>query len=136
MKNKLMMLGGLGLFLLISFNAQVMASEVPIKVLRTRSMSTTTLSRQLVYASVPTKTSDGDIVAAVTKYALKERKSTGIDEVSVLVDLDLAKNCEKIIEPYLKINDTGKVEHPYADRTAYKQAIDKLRAQKSCKALY
>jgi hypothetical protein len=135
MKNKLM-LGGLGLFLLISFNAQVMASEVPIKVLRTRSMSTTTLSRQLVYASVSAKASDGDIVAAVTKYALKERKSAGVDEVSVLVDLDLAKNCEKIIEPYLKINDTGKVEHPYTDRTAYKQAIDKLRAQKSCKALY
>lgn len=128
--------GIFGLLILLSLEPQAMASEVPITVLRTRSMSTTSLSRQLVYASVPTKASDNEIVAAVTKYALKERKSAGIDEVSVLVDLDLAKNCEKIIEPYLKINDAGKVEHPYTNRTTYKQAIDKLRAQKSCKALY
>jgi hypothetical protein len=135
MKNKFTF-GIFGLLILASLEPQAMASEVPITVLRTRSMSTTSLSRQLVYASVPTKASDNEIVAAVTKYALKERKSAGIDEVSVLVDLDLAKNCEKIVEPYLKINDAGKVEHPYANRTTYKQAIDKLRAQKSCKALY
>lgn len=136
MNNMLNWLIGVGLFALLSFNYRAMASQVPITVLRTRSISTTTISRQLVYASVPTKARDGDIVTAVTDYARKERKSSGIDEVSVLVDLDLAKNCEKIIEPYLKVNDTGKVEHPYANRAAYTQAIDKLRAQKSCKALY
>jgi hypothetical protein len=120
--------------LLISQTLQ--AAEVPIKVLRTRSVSTTTTSRELVYASVPATASDAAIVASVKDYALKQRKAAGIDEVTVLVDLDLAKDCEKIVEPYLTVNDAGKVKQGYSDRNAYMQAIGKLRSQKSCKALY
>ncbi|MBW4696851.1 MAG: hypothetical protein KME03_02905 [Aphanocapsa lilacina HA4352-LM1] len=113
-----------------------LAAEVPIAVLRSRSVSTTSKSRQLVYASVPAKATDAQIVDAVKKYALQERKTAGIDEVTVFVDLDLAKNCEKIAAPYFTINDAGKVEQGYADRAAYTRAIEKLRSQGSCKALY
>ncbi|AGY60620.1 hypothetical protein [Gloeobacter kilaueensis] len=112
------------------------AAEVPITVLRARSVSTTSASRQLVYASVPARASDEQIVAAVKKYALQERKTGGIDEVTVRVDLDLAKNCEKLTTPYLIIDAAGKVERGYPSRTDYSKAIDRLRAQGSCKALY
>ncbi len=114
----------------------LLAAEVPIQVLRTRSVSTTSKSRQLVYASVPAAATDPDIVSSVKRYALKERKASGLDEVTVLVDLDLAKNCEKIQAPYLTINDGGQVKMGYPNRTAYAQALEKLRSQGSCKALY
>ncbi|UFP94745.1 hypothetical protein [Gloeobacter morelensis] len=113
-----------------------LGAEVPISVLRSRSVSTTSKSRQLVYASVPAKATDAQIVDAVKQYALKERKAAGIDEVTVFVDLDLAKNCEKIATPYFTINDAGKVEQGYTDRAAYTRVIEKLRSQGSCKALY
>jgi hypothetical protein len=123
-------------FLLLVVATPALAGEVPIKVLRTRSVSTGTASRELVYARVPASASDPQIIAAVKNYALKERKAAGIDEVTVLVDLDLARDCEKIIAPYLKVNDAGKVESAYPNRQTYSEAIGKLRAQKSCKALY
>lgn len=121
---------------ILALGMAAFAAELPITVLRSRSVSTTSSSRQLVYASVPAKATDAQIIDAVKKYALKERKAAGIDEVTVFVDLDSAKNCEKIVAPYLTINDAGKVEPGYPDRAAYAKAIDKLRAQKSCKALY
>lgn len=114
----------------------VQAADVPIKVLRSRSVSTTTTSRELVYASVPAKATDQQIADSVKHYAVKQRQAAGIDEVTILVDLDLARDCEKIIAPYLTVNDAGLVKQNYSSRDAYTRAIEKLRSQKSCKALY
>ncbi|MBC8120588.1 MAG: hypothetical protein H7Y22_01980 [Gemmatimonadaceae bacterium] len=116
--------------------AAPVAADMPIQVLRSRSVSTTSKSRQLVYTSVPASASDTQIVASVKNYAQKERKTSGLDEVTVFVDLDSAKNCEKIIASYMTITDPGKIETGYPTRTAYTKAIDKLRSQGSCKALY
>jgi hypothetical protein len=71
-------------------------------------------------------------------YAQQEQKKRGVDELTVWVDLEAAKDCEKLAgKPYLSYTYPSKIATlGFPNRKAYLDAVTTQRTQGRCRPLY
>ncbi|WP_218082666.1 hypothetical protein [Anthocerotibacter panamensis] len=116
----------------------VRAETIPIALIRVRDVGSTDLARQIHYVRIPDRATDQQIQAAVSAYAGREAKDRRIDELTVWIDLEAARDCEKLAgKPYFTYAYPTKTLKPgFRSRAEYLKTVAGLRAKGSCKPLY
>ncbi len=129
----------LGAMIILSALMPSQAADVPITLIRARAVGNSTATAQeVLYVRVLDQTSDQDLKAALLRYAQAQAKKRRLDQITLWVDLESAKDCEKLAgKPYASYSyPAQKFNFGFASRAEYQKVTAELRKKGSCKPLY